>query len=991
MTYISARGRDRSGAASSSRGWRKTIAVLLDYMNFLGGSYENHIRASLDQKGRELGVNLVFYFGRDLYEPHFACPAHNAIFDLIHPDRIDGVVVLSSVLTSSCGAERLPDFLARYEGLPICSVGVAVPEVPSLIVDNELGIKNLVEHLSAEHGRRRIVFVSGPAHSPESQGRLRGYQDALASVGLPLQPELIVEGRFTQRGGYLAIESLLASKIPFDAVLAANDDMAFGAIRALREVGLRVPRDISVTGFDDLRSARLSSPPLTSVSQPFDELAEHALRLILAQCDGEAVPEVSAYPTQLRVRRSCGCSLAADTPACALEEPPETLRPASYLRRHRDEIVAQLTSVATSGWGGRVQDCEALVVALSAELSGAQGSLLAALEGMLEQPSDNQRYRALHMAVTQLRASLRPVSSVELERLWFDALDLIALSNTTAQMQHRLDWDEHYMQLLTFGEYSSVAFDRASLRAALANGIPSVGVKTAYISRWTDTSWTMLEPLVCLCDGEVLESAVSQFPGHLLFPPGFAIGKREQRQTLLVFPLCVDAQKLGVAVFEYTTDRNVYSTLRDQICTTLRIVALHQDLVHQTMLHERSVQERLATTHRIHSLSLLAGGVAHDLNNTLGPVVALPDLILHQLQTVEGCPSIVRDDLHSIQSASLRASQTIKDLLTLGRQGRMPRRAIDLCRVLGSCLGPEFTRNLETRQQRARVRLMLPEKATLVHGSETHLARAVTNLVLNALEASPGTSEVVVRVAERHLDSLVTGYEAVDPGHYAVISVVDHGHGMASEDLVRVFEPFFSKKRMGERSGSGLGLAIVHGVVKEHHGFVDVQSRLGVGTTFTLYLPLTHEPVQSEQPRPDAPRGNARILMVDDDLIQLRTAQRILTHLGYQVTTLESGREALALLQRRAGEGARSFDLLILDVLLNEERDGLEILERARELFPGQKAILVSGHAPSERAERARDQGVQWLPKPFTLEALARAVSAALSSSLTPSSARHAS
>lgn len=960
-------------------------------MNFFGGAYENHIRASLNQKSRELDLNLIFYFGRNLYEPHFACPAHNAIFDLIHSDRVDGVIVLSGVLTSSCGAERLPAFLERYQPLPICSIGVPVAGVPSLVVDNELGVKNVVQHLATVHGHRRIVFVSGPAQSPESQARLRAYHESLAALGLPLAAELVVEGRFTQRGGYLAVEALLRAKVSFDAVLAANDEMAFGAIRALREYGLRVPGDISVTGFDDLRSARLSSPPLTSVSQPFDELADKALNLVLAQCKGEVVPELTSCSTQLKVRGSCGCSLAADTPACALEEPPETRRPASYLRQHRAEILAQLSKVAASGWGGRVHDCEALVTALCEELGGAPGSLLSALEGMLEAPSDNQRYRSLHMAITQLRASLRPVSSMDLERLWFDALDLVALSNTTAQMQYRLDWDEHYMQLLSFGEYSSVAFDRASLRAALANGIPSVGVKTAYISRWTDTSWSALEPLVCLCDGEALEPLVSQFPGHLLFPPSFAVGSREQRQTLLVFPLCVDAQKLGVAVFEYTTDRNVYSTLRDQICTTLRIVALHQDLVHQTMLHERSVQERLATTHRIHALSLLAGGVAHDLNNTLGPVVALPDLILHQLEGLEGCPSVVRDDLQSIQSASLQASQTIKDLLTLGRQGRMPRRSLDLCRVLGSCLGPEFQRPLETPERRARVRLVLPEKPVLVQGSETHLARAVTNLVLNALEATSHRGEVVVRVAERNLEAPITGYEAVDPGHYAVISVSDMGHGMAAEDLVRVFEPFFSKKRVGERSGSGLGLAIVHGVVKEHHGYVDVQSRLGVGTTFTLYLPLTLEAAQSEQPRSDAPRGTARILMVDDDRIQLRTGQRILSHLGYQVTTLESGREALALLQRRAGEEARAFDLLILDVLLNEDRDGLEILERARELFPGQRAILVSGHAPSERAERARDQGVQWLPKPFTLEALGRAVSIVLSTSRTATTAHHAS
>ncbi|HVZ35784.1 MAG TPA: response regulator, partial [Polyangiaceae bacterium] len=136
--------------------------------------------------------------------------------------------------------------------------------------------------------------------------------------------------------------------------------------------------------------------------------------------------------------------------------------------------------------------------------------------------------------------------------------------------------------------------------------------------------------------------------------------------------------------------------------------------------------------------------------------------------------------------------------------------------------------------------------------------------------------------------------------------------------------------------------------------------------------------VKSEQERKDAPRGSACVLMVDDDPIQLRTGLRILTHLGYKVTTLESGREALALLQQRARSKQPAFDLLILDMLLSEDRDGLEVLERARELFPGQRAILVSGHAPSERAERARGQGVQWLPKPFTVDTLARAVSLGL-------------
>jgi DNA-binding LacI/PurR family transcriptional regulator/signal transduction histidine kinase/ActR/RegA family two-component response regulator len=961
---------------------RKTVAVLLDYMNFFGGAYENHMRASFQKKGCELDINLIFYFGRGLYEPHPACPPQNAIFDLIHSDRIDGVVAISSVLTSSCGMDKFIPFMQRYRPMPLCSVGVKVEGVPSLVVDNALGISDVVAHLVRVHARTRIAFVSGPAQSPESQVRLGAYEAALTRSGYPIDPELIVEGGFTARGGYAAVEALLARSINFDSVVAANDEMALGAIHALREHQLRVPHDVIVTGFDDLRLARLGSPPLTTVSQPFDDLAERALGSILAQAAGETVPDLISCPTRLMVRRSCGCTLSGEGwsvppgPSTRSEQPGS---PAAYLRRHRARILRELLLAANSGWSSSERDCEALLVALSEELGGALGVLVDTLEGMLEAPSDNDRYRSIHMVIVQLRAALRPATTLELERVWFDALDVLALSNTTAQMQHRLELDEHYMQLLVFGERTSIAFDLSSLRAALEMGIPSVGVQTAFISRCVDDTGATLQPLVCLCRGVAHDLPVQQFAAHQLFPLPFEVGSPEERQTLLVFPLSFEAQKLGVAVFDYTPARNVYSTLRDQISTTLRIVSLHQDLLHQTMLHERSVQERLATTHRIHSLSLLAGGVAHDLNNTLGPVVALPELILDHLELLPDCPGIVREDLQSIQSAALRASQTIKDLLTLGRQGRMPRRATDLCEVMRNCLGPDFCRPVEAVHPGLSIRLLLPPTPVVVHASEAHLARAVMNLVLNAVEATRGPGQVVVHVAQLHLPTALTGYESVDAGNYAIVSVTDTGHGMPADDLSRVFEPFFSKKLVGERSGSGLGLAIVHGVVKEHEGFVDVQSQVNVGTTFTLYFPVSEEAAHSERLLSVVPRGSARILIVDDDPIQLRTGRRVLMHLGYEVTTMASGRDALTLLRNNgtAGDGS-GFDLLILDMLLNEDRDGLEVLERVLELFPGQKAILVSGHAPGERAERAAGHGVQWLSKPFTVESLAQAVNVVL-------------
>ena len=211
-----------------------------------------------------------------------------------------------------------------------------------------------------------------------------------------------------------------------------------------------------------------------------------------------------------------------------------------------------------------------------------------------------------------------------------------------------------------------------------------------------------------------------------------------------------------------------------------------------------------------------------------------------------------------------------------------------------------------------------------------------------------------------------------------MVSVTDSGSGIPEHDLSRIFEPFFSRKRVGEQSGSGLGLAIVHGVVKEHEGFVDVTSTMGAGTTFTLYFPCSRGVLQTGEYCSIVPRGQARILIVDDEAIQLRLGCRILQHLGYQVDTLASGEQAHARFVRATASGQSPYDLLILDMVLGEDRDGLAIFEEIQRLFPAQKAIVVSGHAPTERAELAMRKGLAWLAKPYTQEALAQAVHAAL-------------
>jgi CheY-like chemotaxis protein len=338
-----------------------------------------------------------------------------------------------------------------------------------------------------------------------------------------------------------------------------------------------------------------------------------------------------------------------------------------------------------------------------------------------------------------------------------------------------------------------------------------------------------------------------------------------------------------------------------------------------------------------------------------------------------------------IRGASLRASQTIKDLLTLSRQGRIKKEPVDLNFIIEACANDWRALNVQKRLLELEVD-EYPEPL-VVMGSEAHLIRALGNLIGNAAEACHGAGQVTIVAARVVVSEPWSAFESIEPGDYAVIRVSDTGSGIASGDLARIFEPFYSTKRLGTSQGSGLGLAIVHGVVKEHDGFLNVEPGSCAGSIFSIYLRrISAVPRRSEQPLER--RGQGRILVVDDEPVQIRTARRILTHLGYDVTTSASGEDAYRLLLRAAEQTEAStpacpYDLVILDMVLEEARDGLEVLDRIRGLFPELRALIVSGHAPDERGRQAAEAGVPWLAKPYTVQSLAGAVAASLEASST--------
>jgi DNA-binding LacI/PurR family transcriptional regulator/signal transduction histidine kinase/ActR/RegA family two-component response regulator len=960
---------------------RRRIAMLLDHLNSFSGGYEAQLRDAIHGKCRQAGHHLLLVYGGPAEAPRPPDAADNAIYALLRPDSVDGVVVVSSLLSTYSGASGVVRLAERLAHPAMCSIGIELPGVPSLVLDNRPGMEAVVEHLVRDHGRRKIAFLAGTPENPEATARFGAYQTVLTRHGIAFDARRVARGYFRANPAKIAMEEIFASGVEIDAVVAANDEMATGAIDYLRKRRLRVPQDVPVTGFDDVVLARLGNPPLTTVTQPFQEVADWAVQTIEDQLAGRAVRPYAEIAARLVRRQSCGCGHDAHHDAVHTDPtrlPSKRSRGEVSLTEHLRSLGPLLAGRLDAGFPDGAAAAARLLDALGAELQGKGEAFQDAVFGLLENAgADNERQHLLQSALCYLREELRGWSSLPVERSLFDGLNLVALSTTTSQMQHRLLLDENYLRLLGVGEQASVAFDLASLRGALVKGLPSAGVRTAYLACVAGDARDLLRPAMCLRDGELAETDGEDYPASHLVPPGALTDER--RETLLVLPLAFENQLLGVIAFSYADGNNGYEAFRNEIAAALKSIRLREELVQTSMLHERSMQERLAATKRMEALSVLAGGVAHDLNNALGPLVALPDVILAQLDERAEHPEANRElraDVEAIKIAALRAAQTIKDLLTLGRQGRMPKEKLDLNRVIKSCQANSALRFVG---EGSHVDMLaeLSSAPLVVRGSESQLERAVDNLIRNAVEAVAGNSSesarVVVKSAQVDLLAPRAGYEIIPAGRYAMLSVADDGCGIGPEEVGRVFEPFFSKKPVNETSGSGLGLAIVHGVVKEHDGFVDVVSAPGLGTTITLYLPLVDGQARKERVVA-APRGSARILIVDDEPIQLRTGRRVLTSLGYDVEVMDSGLAAIELFNDAAVSGQSPFDLVIMDMVMGEALDGLQIIEQIQRLFPSQKVIVASGHAPVERAELAVQKDLTWLGKPYDMETLGNAV-----------------
>ncbi|HEY5059107.1 MAG TPA: response regulator [Gaiellaceae bacterium] len=371
------------------------------------------------------------------------------------------------------------------------------------------------------------------------------------------------------------------------------------------------------------------------------------------------------------------------------------------------------------------------------------------------------------------------------------------------------------------------------------------------------------------------------------------------------------------------------------------------------------LEEQLRQSHGLESIGQLAGGIAHDFNNLLLGIRGYGELALRRIERGEDTAS---EDIKDMLDAAERATQLTRQLLAFGRRQVLKPEVIDICEVITD-MG-KLLRQLIGDQ----IELVIasPDEPVRVEADRTQLEQVIANLAVNARDAMPdgGLLEIEASLSDDEIPE-------------AVLTVSDNGTGMSPETARRVFEPFFSTKGA---AGSGFGLATVHGIVSQSGGRIALESRVGKGSKFSIFLPQSNRaPAEAAQEPAGVQGGAETILVIEDDAMVRRIVTGMLEELGYRVLAADGGEAALALV----ATWSSSIDLILTDLVMPGP-SGRETAERIRTLFPDAKVLYMSGYTDDVviRDGGAFEPGIAFIQKPFGPEQLGRCVREVLGAEL---------
>jgi DNA-binding LacI/PurR family transcriptional regulator len=589
---------------------RPTIGLLIHAITGAGG-YESAVWNGVADAARDRDANLICFPGGMLYPSPTEEPdaQRNAVYDLATADNVDGLII-SGALGGFVTPEESESFYDRYHPLPMVSIAQTQEGIPSVLVDNYGGMRSVIVHLTQVHGCRRIAFIRGPEGNEDAERRYRAYTDVLTEYGVLVDPNLVAPGDFTPASGAAAIRLLLDERqAEFEAVMAADDNMALGAMEELGRRGIRVPHDVVVAGFNDAEDARAATPSLTTVQQLSYKLGRQATEMLLALLAGQKVPEQVIVPTRLVVRQSCGCLSPTTVQAAAglvMEAGTKETFETTSAPQRESILFEMVQAMGSSSSGTITKRAEQILDAFFAELSDEPpDAFLSTLDEVLRQTMmEGGDVTSWQGAISALRRHVLPClpdnkTLFQAEDLWQQVRVAIGETAQRSQAYRRLRVERQAQTLREISQALITTFDIADLTDVVARELPRLDIPRCYLSLYEGLYEGQRAPaemsrLVIAYDehGHIeLEADAQVFPSRQL-TPGDLLHRGDdppaRRYTMVVEPLYFKGQPLGFALLEAgQREGKVYDMLRGHLSSALQRAILVQDVEDRT----RALQE----------------------------------------------------------------------------------------------------------------------------------------------------------------------------------------------------------------------------------------------------------------------------------------------------------------------------------------------------------------------------------------------------------------
>ncbi|MBN2444393.1 MAG: substrate-binding domain-containing protein [Spirochaetales bacterium] len=836
---------------------RPSIAFLTDWSE---QDYQTNLREGVIDAAEENDANLFCFVGGGLKSVNAYEVQRNVLYDLVNEENVDGIIIMSASIGHYISYEEIVQFCSNYRNLPLVSIALRIDGIPSVLVDQEAGMRALLTHLIEDHSYRNIAFITGPEKNPEAMQRYTIYREMLDKYSIIFDPELVVKGNFVISSGINAVKTLLDErKAEFDVIVAANDVMALGALSELQERKIYVPGKIAVVGFDNVEEGKYYSPPLTTVNQPLYEQGKKALEILLAQIKGKEVPDKIYLKTSLKIRESCGCLPDRVLKAAVGEIHIVEKNFEDAFIAHKDEIAERIQDVfsstaknkdasMSSGWPYKILDSF-----YSELLKDKKGKFLKTLNGIIYRTMDlNINVSIWHKVLSEFRCQSLPCISdrkllAQAEDIWHQARIMISdiAQRIVTLRRFSLKVEELSMRTLSMQLNTKIGIEE--LLNVVAQRLPKIGIKSAFISLYNDVKIPGETSKLIIGfteEGRInLDKDGLVFPSKDLVPEGML--PRNKRFIYMVESFFYAQHQLGFGLFEMGPKSGVvYESIRENISSSLRgslllkqvqdqahcleeqVIERTRDLVKANEQLQQEITERRkaegALIRSNEALQQFAYIASHDLQEPLRMIAGYVGLLERRYR--DKLDQNANEFIDFVVDGAKRMQRMINDLLLFSR---VDTKAKSFEKTEVSTIIEQVIANLLATIEEKGAKISY-DPLPVIYVDSSQIAQVFQNLISNAIKFHSDSTPAV------HISSVENEVEWT-------FSVKDNGIGIEKEFMNKIFIMFRRLHGRGEYPGSGIGLTLCKRIVERHGGSIWLESSPNKGSTFYFTIPKRGE------------------------------------------------------------------------------------------------------------------------------------------------------